>query len=253
MAQDSNKTLEKGLDMLFQFTERNPVLSVKDMMTLLELPRSTTYRLLDTLKNKQLIQECGSGRYNLGLGILQLSKVATIGMNLVNIAKPIMEKLSEETGETVILCGPINNRAICIERIESPQMIKLTFERGKLQPLHAGASAKVLLAFMEMEQKKLIIEDLKNENFIDDTDLFLQSLNKVKEKGYVISNEELDPGAWAVAAPIFGANGSLIAGLSVAGPKFRINVKQENFITDLLIQNVNEINEKLKRNEISYI
>lgn len=253
MAQDTNKTLDKGLEMLFQFTERTPSLSVKDMMTLLDLPRSTIYRLLDTLKSKKLIQECGPGRYNLGLGILQLAKIASAGMNLLTIARPIMERLSEETGETVILSSLINNRAICLERIESSQVIKLTFERGKLLPLHAGASASVLLAFMEQEQQKKIIEDLKNEKFIIDLDLFLNRLNRVKEEGYVISNEEVDPGAWAVAAPIIGADGNLLAGLSVAGPKFRINVKQENLITDLLISNVNRINETLKQNEINYI
>lgn len=253
MAHDTNKTLDKGIELLFQFTERNPTLSVKDMMTLLDIPRSTTYRLLDTLKSKQLIQESGPGRYNLGVGVLQLAKVASIGMNLLTIARPIMEKLSEETGETVILSGLINNQAICLERIESAQVIKLTFERGRVQPLHAGASATVLLAFMDPDKQKMIIEDLKAEQLIDDRDFFLQRLNDVKKRGYVISNEEVDQGAWAVAAPIISTNGNILAGLSVAGPKFRINVKQENQITDLLLSYVHDINEKLRQNEINYI
>jgi predicted transcriptional regulator len=88
MAMDSNRTLEKGIEMLFQFTEQNPIRSVKDIITELDLPRSTAYRLLDTLKNKKMIQEHGSGRYRLGLSILQLAKIATVGMDLVNLAAP---------------------------------------------------------------------------------------------------------------------------------------------------------------------
>ncbi|MGO4889874.1 IclR family transcriptional regulator [Anaerobacillus sp. MEB173] len=253
MASDSNRTLEKGLEMLFQFTERQPVLAVKDIMTLLDLPRSTAYRLLDTLKSKDLIQECGSGRYSLGLSILQLAKVATAGMDLLQLATPIMESLSEETGETVILSGVVNNKAICIDRIESTQAIKLTFERGRLHPLHAGASAKVLLAFMDKENQQKVLQQLKKEQLIDDIEIVKQALNKVKEQGYVISSEEIDVGAWAVAAPVFGANGNIIAGLTVAGPKFRVNIKQENLITDLLLAKVKELNEKLKVTEINYI
>ena len=253
MASDSNRTLEKGLEMLFQFTERQPILAVKDIMSLLDLPRSTAYRLLETLKSRDLIQECGNGRYSLGLSILQLARVATTGMDLINLATPIMKELSEETGETVILSGINNNQAICIDRIESNQAIKLTFERGRLHPLNAGASAKVLLAFLDQEVQEKILLELKEQNLIDDIYLFEQMLNKVKEQGYVISNEEIDLGAWAVAAPIFGSNGSIIAGLTIAGPKFRVNIKQENMITDLLLAKVNELNEKLKFTEINYI
>ncbi|WP_172371651.1 IclR family transcriptional regulator [Sporosarcina jiandibaonis] len=253
MSSESNRTLEKGLDMLFQFTEKKPVLSVKEIMELLDLSRSTVYRLLETLKNKELIQDCGSGQYSLGLNVFQLSKIAKTGMNLINMATPIMEELSQETGETAILSGLVNNQAICIDRIESSQTIKLAFERGRMHPLHAGASAKVLLAFMEIERQDRTLEELKRENLIDDINMFKESLKKVKDQGYVVSSDEMDLGAWAVAAPIFGANGDIIAGLSVAGPDFRINSNQKEKITNLLLAKVKRLNEKLKLAEINYI
>jgi DNA-binding IclR family transcriptional regulator len=253
MASDSNRTLEKGLDMLFEFTEQTPVLSVKDMVAELDLPRSTAYRLLETLKNKKLIQESGPGRYRLGLSILQLAKVATVGMELVNLALSAMEELSQETDETVILTGLIDDRAICIDRIESTQPIKLTFERGRVQPLHVGASAKILLAYLDEEKQRDIIDKLWRNGMIVDRNEYKQKLSTIKENGYAISNEEIDLGAWAAAAPLFGVSGNILAGITVAGPKFRIDDKKETKIIEKLLSFTEDLNEKIKLMEIDTI
>ncbi|TDL75427.1 IclR family transcriptional regulator [Rhodococcus qingshengii] len=253
MASDSNRTLENGLDMLFQFTEQKPVLSVKEIVAELDLPRSTAYRLLETLKNKKLIQESGPGRYRLGLSILQLAKVATVGMELVTLALAAMEELSKETDETVILTGLIDDRAICIDRIESTQPIKLTFERGRVQPLHVGASAKILLAFLDEDKQRDIIDKLWRNGMIVDRNEYKKRLSAIREEGYAISNEEMDLGAWAVAAPIFGVSGSVLAGITVAGPNFRIDKEKENRIIDNLLLFAADLNEKLKLMEIDSI
>ncbi|MFJ5760796.1 IclR family transcriptional regulator [Neobacillus sp. NPDC093182] len=253
MASDSNRTLENGLDMLFQFTEQKPVLSVKDIVAELDLPRSTAYRLLETLKNKKLIQESGPGRYRLGLSILQLAKVATVGMELVTLALSAMEELSKETDETVILTGLIDDRAICIDRIESTQPIKLTFERGRVQPLHVGASAKILLAFLDEDKQRDIIDKLWRNGMIVDRNEYKKRLSNIKEEGFAISNEEIDLGAWAVAVPIFGVSGNILAGITVAGPKFRIDNEKEKRIIDKLQLFADELNEKIKLMEIDSI
>lgn len=253
MASDSNRTLENGLDMLFEFTEQKPVLSVKDMVAELDLPRSTAYRLLETLKNKKLIQESGPGRYRLGLSILQLAKVATVGMELVTLALSTMEELSKETDETVILTGLIDDRAICIDRIESTQPIKLTFERGRVQPLHVGASAKILLAFLDEEKQRDIIDRLWRNGLIVDRNEYKKRLSNIKEEGFAISNEEIDLGAWAAAAPIFGVSGNILAGITVAGPKYRIDKEKETRIIDKLILFADDLNEKMKLMEIDSI
>jgi DNA-binding IclR family transcriptional regulator len=250
MASDANRTLEKGLDMLFQFTEKNPVMSVKDIVAELDLPRSTAYRLLDTLKSKQLIQEHGPGRYRLGLSILQLSKVATAGMDLIQLVTPMMEELSEETGETIILSGLFGDHAICIDRIESLKPIKLTFERGRILPLHLGASAKILLAYMEEEAKKKVIQRVHENGYILDVEDYKQKLITIKDQGFVISNEEVDPGAWAAAIPIFNASGDILAGISVAAPKYRIDAEKEKKIVDRLLICAADLNNKMKLMEI---
>ncbi|WP_181347565.1 IclR family transcriptional regulator [Thalassobacillus sp. CUG 92003] len=251
MAGDANRTLERGLDILFQFTEDNPVLTVKEITQQIGLPRSTVYRLLETLKAKSLIQEYGSGQYKLGLSILQLAKVSMSSMDFLNLATPIMKELSRETGETVILSGIVGKQTICFDRVESSKTIKLTFERGKVQSLHAGASAKILLSYMEEEIQENILDDFLESGLIDSKQTFKEQLKHVKKSGYVTSFEEIDQEAWAVAAPIFGSRGHILAGLTVAGPQFRLDEAKKQAILEDLLSYARDLNERVEISEIN--
>jgi IclR family acetate operon transcriptional repressor len=146
----------------------------------------------------------------------------------------------------VILSGLMNDHAICIDRIESTQPIKLTFERGRVQPLHKGASAKILLAYMDEKRQQMVLESLHQQGKIEDKLLFQQSLADIKEQGYVITSEEIDPGAWAIAVPIFGASNEILAGISIAAPKYRIDSAKEQAIIQQLLPNAIKLNEQMK-------
>ncbi len=253
MATDSNRTLETGLDILFQFTEDTPILTVKEIIQKMDLSRSKVYRLLDTLKDKQLIQEYGSGQYKLGLSVLQLAKVSMSSMDFLNLALPVMEELSSKTNETVILSGLVGKQTICLERVESSQTIKLTFERGKVQSLHAGASAKILLCNIDEQTQENILNEFLEEGLIDSKSTLKEELNTARDQGYITSFQEIDPGAWAIAAPIFTARGHVLAGLTVAGPNYRLDDDKKIEIKETLLKYANDLNEKVKISEVTDI
>lgn len=246
MKSDQNSTLDKGLDMLFQFTETHPKRSMKEMIDHLGVSRSTAYRLLETLKAKNLIQEDSPGRYRLGLSVLQLTKVVTHSFDLIQYARPIMRELALKYDETVILTAVMDQQAMCIENIESSKPVKLSFVRGKLQPLCRGASAKILFAFLDEETQERLLQQFSENGMVEDDAVMRTSLDHIRRDGYAVSNQDLDPGAWAAAAPILGVQDRLMAGLSVAAPTFRLEDEDKRDITQSVIESAGQLSETMK-------
>ena len=131
-------------------------------------------------------------------------------------------------------------------------MIRLGFERGRRLPLHAGASSKILLAFQNdefmsdyVEQKGM--ENMTKNTFSDPNSLFAE-MKYIREKGYALSDSEVDDGAKAVAAPIFDHDERLAAGLTIVGPTDRILFENR----DKLIGMVTEIAQRIS-SEIGFL
>jgi DNA-binding IclR family transcriptional regulator len=228
-------TLEKGLKILMLFNEERPVLDIATISAELGLPRSTAYRYVATLEAHGLLEKDTKPRhYQLGLKVLELSWVVRQQLSILTVARPIMQELQEKTQESVFLFAVHGRRAICLERIESPHSLRLTFERGKTLSLHAGASAKVLLAHLNEQEQDQILQEANlpryTEHTITDPKVLKAELRKIRQQGYALSYGEVDPISCAIGAPILDEQGNLVAGLSVAGPKYRFEEKISKFV-----------------------
>jgi len=222
-----NTTADRALDILLLFNEQ-PVLTAIEVAERLNMSPSTTYRYLSSLRSYGLIEEGDtSGEFRLGPAIFQLARTARKGLGLSEIALPVMRELVAQTGESALLTRCSGRHVVCIERVESPHNVRFSYERGHVLPLHAGASAKVLLAYLKPSEidTALNAEDLPRytEHTVTDPDLLRAQLKDIRAAGYVVSEGEVDMGVRGVAAPIFGTNEQVIAGISVAGPMFRLH------------------------------
>jgi len=220
-------TLAKGLEILCLFSEQRPTISVHDVISHLKVPRSTAYRYLRTLRQYGFIEEDSqSSRFRLGMKMLELSRLAGRRHTLVEVALPVMKRLCDETGESVFLSVANGTNAVCLERVESQNPVRFSYERGKSSPLHGGASAKVLLAFLDKDTQSQVINPEKlpklGPNTITDPKELKDELSRIRQRGYAFSQEEVDPGAWAIAVPILARNGRLLASLTVGGPIHRL-------------------------------
>ena len=221
-----NSTADRAIDVLFLFDVATPVLSAGDIAERLGMSRSTTYRYLQSLRTSNLLEEDAvRGGFRLGSRIFELARIAREGLGLSELALPIMRELAREVDETVLLTRRSGNMAVCVERVEIARPIRLSYERGHLLPLHAGAPAKVLLAYEE--DADLVVDSLAPfERFTDTTitdpaDL-RRELARIRERGYALSNGERDLGVRGVAAPVFGADGKVTAGISVGCLAFEL-------------------------------
>jgi DNA-binding IclR family transcriptional regulator len=231
-------TFERGLDILLAFADE-PAMTVPRLAERMGMTRSTTYRFVRGLRKRGLLDGTPEGTYRLGPRILQLARVAREQLTILEMAHPIMRELSERTGETALLTVPIDGHALAIEQVAAPQPIKLTFEVGTARPLHAGASAKVLLAHLHETERERILAaggfDRRTPNTVTDPEQLRQQLLAIRAQGYAVSREEYEKDVCAIAAPVFGPTGDLIAGLSAVGPDFRMTEEvRRRVIADVL-------------------
>ena len=222
---------EKTLDILDLFDFDATTLSVRQIAEKLNQPTSSVYRHLRILKEKEYITEMNDGTYKLGYRFLRMANIVKKDSSLSTIARPIMLKLTEETGETSILLVRSGMHSVCLENVPSVHRINVSAEQGAIFPLYGGASGKSLLAYLgddvvdELFANNMI-QKYTNNTILDSTELKKQ-LATIRKNGFAFTDGEVDEGVVACGVPIFDGN-NVIAALSLAGPRERLLEKESS-------------------------
>lgn len=242
------KTLERAFRILDLFTTDHAVWGVSEVSDVLGLPRSTVYRVLWALeRHRYLWQDPGSKRFRLGSQALNLGWRALQSVELRRVAYPVMQRLFQATGETVLLTVLSEDRtqSVCVERIDSRHQLRLILEIGRRIPLHSGASSKVMLAYLPPEQVTRIIAahglPAVNRNTITDPVRLREHLREIRRQGYALSFEETNEGAAGVAAPIFDQRGEIAGGIGIAGPMARFSPQSLPGLISLVCEHAGEV------------
>jgi DNA-binding IclR family transcriptional regulator len=233
----SSATAENVLDVLLLFDASRPELAAEEIGRLIGAPRSTTYRYIRTLRGKGFLEPTERDTFRLGPRLLQFARLAVRQEDVGRLALPFMEALSEKVHETILLTRLFNGHAVCVELVEAPRAVRISFERGQLQPLYTGASSKTLLAYVpegKLEDYLTLPLQAFTPNTVTDLDELKTQLRQIRRQGYWLSEGEIDAGATTVTVPIIGRRRKLIAGLSVAGPTFRMDSAAVDRILTLL-------------------
>ncbi|MGD9894681.1 MAG: IclR family transcriptional regulator [Dehalococcoidia bacterium] len=223
------KILDKTFRILALFSATTPVWGVTDLAAEAGMPKSTVYRVLRVLLQHEILaQDPLTKRFRLGLGALELGRRAYEGMELRQVALPVLHRIAALSGETVVLevLNREHDRVVCVERAQRQTGLRLILDIGSTVPLHAGASSKVLLAFLPDDEIEAVIArglPPLTAHTITDADRLRRDLAEIRARGYAVSYEETDDGAAGVAVPIWDRTGHVVAGLTIAGPLARLN------------------------------
>lgn len=223
------RSVERALDILLCF-RRQRELSLTDIAKQLSLHKSTVYRLLQSLEQRQFVQrDPTTDKYRLGNSIWDL--VSSIGQEeWTDLLLPEMRKLRDAVGETISLYVKSGLERVRIQAVQSTQEIRRVVRIGDRFPLYGGASSKVLLAYSTPEEQEAVFdhpefppewpkERLKNE------------LQFVRTHGYACSFGEREPEAAAVAAPIFKGK-EVVAALAISGPIQRFTPEKTKWFAE---------------------
>lgn len=217
---DHASSFGRGLNVLAAVVDGGPQ-RVDEIAQRTELSPSSVYRFVRTLVNAGFL-EPDDGVYRVGPRLQRIRDEREIGERLRSLAIPLLRSLVEDTSETALLTVRVGRSALVVESVDSPHSMRVSFTRGQLRPLHAGASAKALLAFApETVIDEVLRHDLEwfTTNTPTKTRLRRQ-LADIREQGYVVSHGEVDQFAVAIGVPVL-RHGELVCALSIAGPEHR--------------------------------
>jgi DNA-binding IclR family transcriptional regulator len=230
------QSVERVVSILKSFSASEPELGVGEISRRVGIPKSTVFRLLATLEEGKLIsQNPDTGLYRLGIDLLVLANNAMISTDLQRVARPLLRHLVSDLNETVTLTVLDRQDVVNLELfVSSERMIMRVGWVGRRMPVHATSSGKAIIAFKtEEEQKSILPSEL--EGFTPQTvtnhSQLKADLLQVREKGYAIALEELEPGLNALAVPIRNHEGEVIACVSVSGPSHRFT---EEYIYEII-------------------
>lgn len=216
--------LARAVSLILYLRERDEAVTVGELASALEVPVNTVYRLVRTLELGGLVDRSHRPYVSLGLRFMDLgqSKQREVTRELAPIAQPILEALTADTGETSLLLMPTGARAICILALEPSRAIRLSYQPGRVFPLYAGASGKVMLPWVSTQLVATALAQGEGQVLAGGRRLTAASLKSelkaIRAAGYCVTHDELDAGASAVAAPVFTRGGQIFASVSIAGP-----------------------------------
>ncbi|AZR74760.1 IclR family transcriptional regulator [Anoxybacter fermentans] len=241
------QSLDRALDILEKIVEAEDGLGVTELSKSLELHKSTIYRLLATLAYRGYVrQDPKNEKYKVGIKLFELGNLALNKLELRREVRPFLEELMSRTGETIHLGILDNDEVVYIDKVESPQTIRMYSKIGKRAPVHCTGLGKVLLAYSSSEVIDKVIEKglrAYTENTITDVDAFKKHLEEIRRQGFAIDNVEHEEGIRCVAGPIFDYSGNVIASFSISGPTMRVT---EEKIPDFA-QLVRDYSKKMSR------
>jgi DNA-binding IclR family transcriptional regulator len=205
---------------------------ISELANQLNLDRSTTYRILLSLEKCGLVEKNPkTGEYCLGVGVFEVGSAYLRGIDLVQVAKPIMADLALKVQETVHLAVLSETEILYLDKVDSPRSVGVISKIGQRGPVYCTALGKVLLAHLPEEERSRIIKQVKFHRFtprtITSPRKLIQELTGIKKRGHALDRREIEEEVECIAAPIRDHTGKVIASLSVSGPQKKIQTVLE--------------------------
>lgn len=242
------EAVARALDVLETLAEQ-PGLGVTALATEMGLTKSIVFRLLQTLEETGYVQRDGDRAvFSLGYRVALLGERVGRDGALLHVAPPIMDELRDETGENVNLVIREGENAVAIATREGLHAIRIFAQSGRKGPLHAGGGSLLLLAYAEPAIRDRVLSGpLKTytNQTITAPDQLVKIIQRIRSNGYNVALNDLDDGAFSIAAPISNAAGEVVAALSIAGASVRLDERQRGTYIDAVRAAARKISEKL--------
>ncbi|WP_160725099.1 IclR family transcriptional regulator [Bacillus sp. USDA818B3_A] len=245
------QSVERALKILDLFDEYTPELKITEISEKMGLHKSTVHSLLKTLQEHSYIaQNPEDGKYRLGMKLAERGNFVVSNMDIRKIARKYLLDLSTKTGQTVHLGILEGKEGVYIDKVEGEQSIIRYSRIGRRLPLHSTSIGKVLLAWQDPNEMQLLLKDyhyqFQTTNTILNEEMFLKELEKVKQQGYAVDDQENEQGVRCAAVPIFNGKGQVLAALSISTLVSRVSDPELLMFIELLKGSCQELSEQMK-------
>src|SRR5271169_2519004 len=218
--------LQRGLRLLQLFSESPHGLTAKQVAGRSRLPVSTVHRFLANLEAAGFLNCSGDGVYHLGIACFAIGQAALGQLDIRRVSLPYLEELNRQTRETIHLTVRHGLSAVYVEKLDSPEQLRIHSRIGAAVPLYCTAVGKVMLAHMPDEERERVLPQLTLQCLTPNTVGNLQELDaelyRVRKNGYACDLEENELHIRCIAAPIWDHAGCVNASLSITAPMVRM-------------------------------
>jgi DNA-binding IclR family transcriptional regulator len=223
------------------FRSRERELGVSELARRLKLGKSTVHRALGALAAEGLIeQNPETGNYRLGIIMFELGEAVRVHMDLHAAAGPVLASLREQTRESCQVGILDGCDVVYVDRLESPQTLRLFTETGRRVPAHCTSSGKVLLAHLDAAALAAVLDAMSltalTPRTITDRDELVDELARVRRRGWSEAVEEREVGVASIAVPIRDVRGEVAAALSIGAPTARLSAQARKRLAGVLVE-----------------
>jgi DNA-binding IclR family transcriptional regulator len=231
-------SVQRCLRLLSLFSRTPDGLSATEVTKLSGLPVSTVHRFLVNLENAGFLNCSGSGKYHLGIACFSIGHAALGQLDIRRLSLPYLQALNQHTRETIHLTVRQGLTAVYVEKLDSPEHLRIFSRIGALVPLYCTAVGKVLLAYMPQAELENVLPQIEPKRLTPNTISSLQELeqhlHRVRKAGHAFDLEEHEPHIRCVAAPIWDHTGAVNASLSLTAPAVRMAVPRLRQLAPLI-------------------
>jgi IclR family transcriptional regulator, KDG regulon repressor len=246
----SVQAVGRALSLLQLVAESHHSVSIGELVEKSNMNRTTVWRLIGTLENFGYVERDPITKgYQLGITANRLAAQATNHYgSLIRRARRSMEKLREETQETVLLSVPKHTGTLTVDQIDPVHSVRLVDYINAYLPLHCTSNGKLLLSMLPPEELDIVLREPFEKvtpYTITDREHLLEEIQKVRRQGIATAVGELDENENGISAPIYDQQKNLIAFISVCGPSFRFTKEKMFALSDRIIAAAQEITKHL--------
>ncbi|MBY0223704.1 IclR family transcriptional regulator [Sporosarcina aquimarina] len=244
------KTVNSALAILKMFTREKTVWGGRELAAEMGLNHTNVYRILETLERNGFVSKDPiTKQYKLGSAVWELGTIFYENLNVQEMINPHLQKLCDQTGESVFFTVLDGNETLMLTVIEPENKVKFPVTAGSRAPLYVGASYRSILAHLPENKIEDILQGelIKyTENTMTNPDDLRRDLQQIRNNGYAISHNEYTPDVVAMAVPLI-IDGDILGSLTVAGPSYRINKTQQSEFIPLLQQTRDTVQWNMKK------
>src|SRR5882724_3988897 len=222
------QSLGRAFAILEEVARNRDGIGLADLSKRLGLHNSTAFHLAKTLVSLGYIrQEPDSKRYRIGRPLFALAASALDEIEMVNIATPVLEELSRQTGESSHFAVRMGDAVVVIARTSGPGAFQLTDRVGVVRPAHCTALGKIILASLRADQLNRFLGrvELKpsTSKSITDIPVLMREITEIRRTGIAFDDGEFNPEVRCVAVPVTDFTGQIIGALGISGPIWRLS------------------------------
>ncbi|MFK7754478.1 MAG: IclR family transcriptional regulator [Sedimentitalea sp.] len=224
-------TVGKACEVLDQVAAFERPVRFGELLTSSPFPKATLYRFLQTLTSQgMLVYDPDRQTYALGMRLVRLAHAAWMQSSLAPIARPMLDALSQDVGETVHLAQLDNAQVLYVDKRNAADPIQMFSQAGRIGPAYCTGVGKAMLAFLPEQAQSRAIAQQSFHRFTPHTvvsaDAFRDELNQIHQSGFAFDREEHEPGIICVAKPILSPGGHVLGALSITGATARTTLDQ---------------------------